>query len=719
MKKLLFILFATIQISRLNAQCTVAVQSVSENFNANVLPTCWTQHNGFTFSGNEAWATEDNNWTPMLILPKTVNAKGILTFRARMNSAFGPPAVYIGAVSAPGSPASYVNIYNFNVTNATMTSYTVDLSGYAGSYQYIAIRLPSNNGRRLHIDDINYESACVSSSVSAITQNISVQLNSQGNKAILASQVDNGSISTCGTPTLNVVPSSFNCSNIGINTVTLTATDNSGNVSTATASVTVLPAINDEALTASSNAICSGKNATITTASSVAGVRYNLRNDATNAIIVGPVTGTGNSMSFNTGYLTSNTTFNVYAETNPIYYGLDFDGTNDVINTNIIPAATNSLTIEAWVYPRATVYKRIVSCYNGSTSTSGEYILDTYNATNNGRGLRFVVEGAGNTLHQFSTANVLTLNTWNHVAATFENGIMKTYVNGLAVGTSTAPFTSIPACTNSISIGEDPTVATVEYFNGIMDDIRIWNTARTAAEISGNMNNCLIGNETGLKAYFKLQEGSGTTIIDLKNGSIGTMSGMDPATDWVIGKVDCGDAVCSQEMSQTITISVTPNPTVSVVSTESLLCSGQSATLTASGASTYTWNSGANTSDIVITPTTTTSYTVTGSDANNCSNTSIITQSVSVCTGVNQLSSIANAVTIAPNPFQDKVIITVSDMENEVKSVQVYNALGALIYNANTEQQQVEINLNSEKNGIYFVRISIDGQTSIHKVIKH
>ena len=42
-----------------------------------------------------------------------------------------------------------------------------------------------------------------------------------------------------------------------------------------------------------------------------------------------------------------------------------------------------------------------------------------------------------------------------------------------------------------------------EYFNGKMDDIRIWTTTRTQAQIAGNMNNCLIGNESGLKNYFK------------------------------------------------------------------------------------------------------------------------------------------------------------------------------------------------------------------------
>ncbi|MBK8366842.1 MAG: LamG domain-containing protein [Bacteroidetes bacterium] len=625
MKKHLLIILITLFAVKINAQCTVATPTVSENFNSTVLPTCWTNLNGWSLSGTDIWASEDNNWTPMLILPKTDNAKGILTFKARMNSAFGPPAMYIGVVSAPGSPASYVNIFNFNVTNATMTTFTVDLSSYTGNFQYIAIRLPSNNGRRLHLDDINYTSACFSSSVTAIAQNYTVQLNSNGQKSITGLNIDNGSTTTCGAPTLSVNPSLFDCSNVGINTVTLTASDNNGHVATTTASVTILPAINNETVTVAQNTICSGKSATITTGASINGVNYYLRDDATNSIVAGPIVGTGNALAFNSGSLTANTTFNVYGETpGTNVYALDFDGTNDVITTNITSLATNSLTVEAWIFPRATTYKRIVSNYFANAAQSGEIILDTYNTTNNGRGLRFVVEGSGNKLHQLSVANVLTLNAWNHVAGTFNNGVTTLYLNGTAISTSTAPFTSIPSCTNKLTIGEDPTIGTAEYFNGKMVEVRIWNTAGTQSEIAGNMDNCLIGNESGLRTYFKINENIGSTVTDLVTGGVGTMSGMDPNTDWIVGKVDCGAPVCNLEMTDLITITIAPNPTIAVNSGS--ICSGNSFTITPSGANTYTIQGGSS----VKTPTANTSYTVVGTSSVGCISTTFATSSVTV-----------------------------------------------------------------------------------------
>ncbi|MFD1601528.1 gliding motility-associated C-terminal domain-containing protein [Flavobacterium artemisiae] len=72
-----------------------------------------------------------------------------------------------------------------------------------------------------------------------ITKNTTVQLNALGNASITAADVNNGSTDSCGIATLSVSPNTFTCVNVGANTVTLTATDANGNVSTKTAIVTV------------------------------------------------------------------------------------------------------------------------------------------------------------------------------------------------------------------------------------------------------------------------------------------------------------------------------------------------------------------------------------------------------------------------------------------------------------------------------------------------
>lgn len=72
-----------------------------------------------------------------------------------------------------------------------------------------------------------------------ICQNLTVVLDNSGNAAITAAQVDNGSTDNCGILGLSVLPDSFNCANLGNNTVTLTVTDVNGNTATCNATVLV------------------------------------------------------------------------------------------------------------------------------------------------------------------------------------------------------------------------------------------------------------------------------------------------------------------------------------------------------------------------------------------------------------------------------------------------------------------------------------------------
>ncbi|MEO1437890.1 MAG: hypothetical protein AAFV80_20280, partial [Bacteroidota bacterium] len=73
----------------------------------------------------------------------------------------------------------------------------------------------------------------------AVCQDITVTLDNNGMANITAADVDGGSTDNCGIASLVVSPSSFDCSNLGANAVTLTVTDNSGNTTSCTATVTV------------------------------------------------------------------------------------------------------------------------------------------------------------------------------------------------------------------------------------------------------------------------------------------------------------------------------------------------------------------------------------------------------------------------------------------------------------------------------------------------
>ena len=142
------------------------------------------------------------------------------------NNLFGDPCggtvkrLYITATYSGGSTP--VNTFNCSKTgNNTVTLIVTDANGN------------SNTGTAIVtvIDTIKPV---------VITQNLTVNLNAAGAASITAAQVNNGSTDNCGIATIALDKTNFNCSNVGANTVTLTVTDVKGNVSTATATVTVV-----------------------------------------------------------------------------------------------------------------------------------------------------------------------------------------------------------------------------------------------------------------------------------------------------------------------------------------------------------------------------------------------------------------------------------------------------------------------------------------------
>ncbi|PQV47891.1 putative secreted protein (Por secretion system target) [Jejuia pallidilutea] len=92
----------------------------------------------------------------------------------------------------------------------------------------------------------------------AITQNITVQLDENGDATITPAQINNGSTDNCGVTGFSLDTTNFNCSNLGTNTVNLTVTDSSGNSNTASATVTVVdeanPTVVTQAITVNLNA---------------------------------------------------------------------------------------------------------------------------------------------------------------------------------------------------------------------------------------------------------------------------------------------------------------------------------------------------------------------------------------------------------------------------------------------------------------------------------
>lgn len=168
---------------------------------------------------------------------------------------------------------------------------------------------------------------------------------------------------------------------------------------------------------------------------------------------------------------------------------------------------------------------------------------------------------------------------------------------------------------------------------------------------------------------------------------------------------------CSE--SATLNVTVNSLPSVTATTSSSLICTGQTVALNASGAQSYSWSPAIPMSGIVS-PTSTTAYTVIGTDANGCQNTFAITQSVSSCTGLNDESNATALLSIYPNPSNGVYTLQTS----EYGSVKVYTSCGQLIYDSKLFAGKTTINLSEYANGIYTINFSSSSAQVWKKVVK-
>jgi hypothetical protein len=178
-------------------------------------------------------------------------------------------------------------------------------------------------------------------------------------------------------------------------------------------------------------------------------------------------------------------------------------------STSINLGAT--FTMEAWVR------------YSGANSTiidKGNYnFLWSLNANSNGNKMGFYTRNTGAWVY---STGIVPENTWTHMAITLSAGTLTFYINGVASGTASVTFSQDA---QPMNIGrQQPTFCACNHFNGTMDELRLWNVVRTPAQIQGNSNNTIPTNSAGLVAYYKFDEGTGTTTADATgNGNNGTL----------------------------------------------------------------------------------------------------------------------------------------------------------------------------------------------------
>ena len=147
-------------------------------------------------------------------------------------------------------------------------------------------------------------------------------------------------------------------------------------------------------------------------------------------------------------------------------------------------------------------------------------------------------------------------------------------------------------------------------------------------------------------------------------------------------------------------VTVNPLPNVQASSSRTVICKNETTTITANGANTYSWSNGASGSPIVVSPTLTTLYTVTGVGTGGCTKTAQINIKVDQCIGLNENSSAKSFVAVYPNPSSGEFTLKTK----EVTTVMIYDMQGKLIYNQKVNEGNQVINLSQYASGEYLLK---------------
>jgi len=195
------------------------------------------------------------------------------------------------------------------------------------------------------------------------------------------------------------------------------------------------------------------------------------------------------------------------------WFTLTGDPTNGWVNVPDAAAfdITGSFTVEAWVAIsnsttgedcRSIAGKRWQETWwIGQCNVGGQPTLRSY------------LKGSGS----LKQGGIIPRGVWTHVAVTFDGITRRHYING-ELAASFAETGPLPTNTSPIQIGSD--VGWVHSPNGAIDEVRLWNAARTIDQIRANLNK-RIGAQTGLVARWALDANANDSV----GGHNGTVQG--------------------------------------------------------------------------------------------------------------------------------------------------------------------------------------------------
>ena len=219
---------------------------------------------------------------------------------------------------------------------------------------------------------------------------------------------------------------------------------------------------------------------------------------------------------------------------------LHFDGSNDNVQTTYSGVlGTANRTFEAWIKVDVGATASNLCILDYGVNAVGS--RNTFSVTGT-RGITFISGGTNANIS--SSSNVITEGQWTHVAFVLNSGTGYLYVNGSQVGTGNLSTVNTPSGNQKVKFGERVTGGSIP-FEGAIDEVRIWDVARTGTEIANNRNAEFCTLPANLVAYYNFNQGTagGTntginSLIEAVSGNNGSLNGFSlsgSTSNWVTG----------------------------------------------------------------------------------------------------------------------------------------------------------------------------------------
>ena len=226
---------------------------------------------------------------------------------------------------------------------------------------------------------------------------------------------------------------------------------------------------------------------------------------------------------------------------------LAFDGIDDYVQTDYMGVfGPSDRTFEAWIYIDLDAPSSNMAIFDYGLNVVGG--RNTFIATGSGI-LRFI--SGGTNANITTSPNIVPVGEWAHVAFVLKDAKGYLYVNGISVTTGDLSTVNTPAFSEAVKIGERVEGGSIP-FHGKIDEVRIWEEARSQDQIQASMMTALCTPPSSLGLYMPLNEGdaegdnSGVqTAEDLGlwsyTGTLNNFSLFGASSNWVAGVDDLAD----------------------------------------------------------------------------------------------------------------------------------------------------------------------------------